>query len=607
MAKRKTFTDNLPVFKKLLHQVGPYLAQHKGLIGLAFVSLIAQTLFRLLEPWPMKFILDAVIEPDNVFDQTLAPLANLSLHQYFALIAMVFVVIAACRAFFTYLMTVSMALVGNHVITGLRGKLFDHLQSLSTVYHQTQRSGDLVVRIISDMGVMKEVAVTAVIPLLGNLLVFIGVLAVMLWLNWSLALIAISPLPLVWLVTLRKSRSIHLVAKKNRKREGAMASTASESINAIKSVQALTLQQRFSASFQAANSKSLKEGVKGKRLAASLQRSVEILIALSTALVLSVGAMEVIKNQLTPGELLVFVYYLRRVFRPIRDVSKYTARLSKAAAASERVMEVLNQKQTIVDHPDSTVAPTLDGGIEFRDINFSYLNDQCSQLQQLNIKITARSKVAIVGPSGSGKSTLIGLLLRLHEANSGMVLIDGKDVCGYTLDSVRKQISVVLQDTTLFATSIYNNITIGCDEPVEIEAVRHAAQLAGIDEYIVSLPQGYDTEVGERGVTLSMGQRQRIAIARAALKHAPILILDEPTTGLDPATEQAVMCALNELAELSTTLLVTHRSDMLPDCDHIVFLKQGEVVAQGTHEQLCQMNDEYAMQFARERLSRKVQ
>ncbi|MCG9579331.1 ABC transporter ATP-binding protein/permease [Vibrio tubiashii] len=596
MARPKGLKQSLPGLLRFYDYVRPYIKQRKWLIVGAFACLFGQTLMRLIEPWPLKYIIDRLASPEFNASQDLQILATLPLSTYFAILATILVIIILSRAILTYATTVLMALAGNHIIISLRSKVFNHIQGLSTIYHQQQRSGDLVVRIISDMGLMKEIAITAAVPLLGNSLIFICIIGVMFWLNWQLALVSLCTLPLLWFVTLSKSKKIHKVARKNRQREGVMAATASESIHSIKSVQALTLEDRFSNIFSAANSKSLKEGVQGKRLAASLQRNVEILMAISTALVLWYGANLVINDQLSLGELLVFTYYLRRVFRPIRDFTKYTARLAKASAAGERVLDILEHQKDIENLPSAVEAPLFDGRIQFRSIEFSYLDDDITNLKNITVEIPKGKKTAIVGPSGSGKSTLIALLLRLHDPQRGGVYIDNVDIRDYTFESVRQQISVVMQETALFATSILNNITIGQGE-VQLERVYEAAKQAEIHDFIMSLPNGYDTLVGERGVTLSAGQRQRIAIARAALRQAPILILDEPTTGLDPATESQVSSALMRLAENCTALIITHRRELAEQCDFVVCMHKGKVVEQGTKTDLTDKGGVFLRHF----------
>jgi ATP-binding cassette subfamily B protein len=277
-------------------------------------------------------------------------------------------------------------------------------------------------------------------------------------------------------------------------------------------------------------------------------------------------------HALSPGELLVFIYYLKRAFRPMRNFAKYTARLAKASAAGERVLELFDETPDIRDSEHAIKAPDLDGDIEFRNVSFSYDTDH-SILNGIDLHIPAGQYVHIVGSSGNGKSTLASLLPRLYDPGNGAIFIDGRDIREYILASLRSQISVVLQYTLLFASSIRENI----------EA---AARLANAHEFISLLPDGYDTIVGERGSTLSNGQRQRIAIARAAVRQTPILILDEPTVGLDPENEILVSDALERLASGRTTLHITHRLDSLSSDDYIICIQNGEIVEKGTKADL---------------------
>ncbi|WP_052237897.1 ABC transporter ATP-binding protein [Vibrio sinaloensis] len=577
MARPKGIKQSLPGLIKFAQYTQPYIREKRGLIFLAFACLFAQAALRMVEPWPLKFIIDRLVISNPSSKEHFQPLAALNPIEYIAWFAVILVVITMLRAIVTYIATISMAVAGNHIIIRLREKLFTHLQGLSVLYHQKQRSGDLIVRLIGDMGMIKEVSVTAIVPLLSSGLIFVLILSVMLWLNWQLALIALIPLPILWLVTLSKSKRIHSVAKKNRQREGDMAATAAESIGAIKSVQALKIENRFGDSFRQANSKSLKEGVKGKKLVASLQRTVEILVALSTALVLTFGSLEVLAGRLTPGGLIVFVYYLRRVFRPIRDFTKYTARLAKASAAGERVLKVLDEEHAIKESKNATPAPNFIGHIQFSNLSFTYPGKQCPAIHNVNLTVPSQQRLAIIGASGSGKSTLISLLLRLHDPSFGKVKVDNQDIRQFTLESYREQFSVVMQETALFSASIGENIAIA-DPNATPERIIAAAKLAKIDDFVQSLPEGYDTHVSERGVTLSAGQRQRIAIARAALKNSPILILDEPTTGLDPETESSVSDALLELSKGKTTLWITHRHQCAELCDAQVEIKNGQVI-----------------------------
>ncbi len=597
MARPKGLKQSVPGLIRFFSYILPFIKSNKWLIIGAFISLFAQTFLRLLEPWPMKFIIDKLVEPNRESGNHLQLLSTLDNAGYFATLAGVLVLITMLRALMTYLTTICMALAGNHIITSLRERLFSHLQALSPVFHQQQKSGDLVIRTISDIGLIKEVAITAAVPLIGNTLIFVSIMFVMLWLNWQLALLSLSTIPLLWFITKKKSQQIRTVARKNRKREGVMAATAAESINSIKSVQALTLEDRFSTIFSNANNKSLKEGVKSKRLIAGLQRSVDILIALSTAMVLWYGALQVLDGLLSTGELLVFVYYLRRLFRPIRDFTKYSARLAKASAAGERVLDILERERDVKERKDATTAPHFTGAIQFKEVTFSYLSDEERALTEINLEIAPGQKVAIVGPSGSGKSTIIAMLLRLHDPQQGAIYIDGCDIRQYTLISLRQQVSIVMQDTALFATTISNNITIGLHEISESQVIE-AAKIADIHNFISSLPMGYETEVGERGLTLSVGQRQRIAIARAAIRESSLLVLDEATTGLDPLTEQSVNQSLAKLSSQRTTLIITHRKEVAQQCDCILFVREGQIIEQGTHDELMHIRGDYFQQFS---------
>jgi ATP-binding cassette subfamily B protein len=502
------------------------------------------------------------------------------------------VAIAGLRAVAAYCNTVGFALVGNRVVTEVRHQLYCHLQGLSLSFHTKARSGDLTLRLISDVGIIQEVAVTAVLPLFGNVLILLGMVGVMFWLHWQLTLLAMVTLPLFWLATVRLTRRIQEVSRQQRRREGNMASTAAETIGAIKLVQALSLEKTFAQVFSHQNKKNLKEGVKAKRLSASLERLVDVLIAMATALVLWYGARLVLHQVLTPGDLLIFLAYLKNAFKPLQDFAKYTGRLAKASAAGDRVLDVLNQVPEICNLPDAIPAPGFKGAVRFEGVSFAYELGQCI-LQNINFEVHPGQHVALVGVSGSGKSTLASLLLRLYDPVQGKILIDGCNIRDYTLESLRAQISVVLQDSILFAASVRDNIAYSAPFATltEIEA---AAQLANAHEFIKALPQGYDTILGERGVTLSGGQRQRIAIARAAIRKAPILILDEPTTGLDKQNAQDVIEALERLTQGRTTFLITHDLQVTVHADLILYLDSGRIRERGTHAQLMGINGWYA-------------
>jgi len=314
---------------------------------------------------------------------------------------------------------------------------------------------------------------------------------------------------------------IQTVARRQRKREGAMAASAAEAISAIQVVQALSLQGLLEKSFAKDNQKSLKESAEAQKLRAGQERLVELLVAIAIAIVLWRGVQLTLSGMVSPGDLLVFVTYLKVAFKPMRQLAKYTGQIAKATASGERIIELMNQVPEVQDSRGAKEAPPLQGAVRFENLTFAYQRDreQCS-LQNLNFNVEPGQHIAIVGPSGSGKSTLVSLVLRLYDPLEGNILIDGHDIREYTIASLRRQISIVLQDTILFGSSIRDNIAYGNSEATESEMIA-AAKLANAHDFITQLPQGYDTIVSERGTTLSGGQRQRIAIARAAIRKAP--------------------------------------------------------------------------------------
>ncbi len=607
MARPKTMRTALPGILHFVRYFAPAIKEHKGTIGVAMIALFLQTLFSLLEPWPLKFVIDLITDSQQGRTQGLLPafIMELSTTEFLTLLAIALIIFASLRALFTYISTIAFALVGHQVLMRVREQLFKHMQRLSLSYHSEARSGDLVMRLLSDIGMIREVTVTAILPLLGNFLVLAGMLGVMFWLNWQLTLVVVTIMPALFFLTLFKSRKIQQVSRKNRQREGAMAATASETIGAIQTVQSLSLEAAFSSHFSAQNKKSVKEGVKAKRLAASLERLVDVQVAIALALVLWFGAQHVLEGTLSPGELLIFVFYLKRVFRPLRDFAKYTSRLAKASASGERVLEVLQQEPDIKDQPGASAAPPFRGDVCFQDVHFGYI-DAHPVLKGIDLDIPAGETLAIVGASGSGKTTLSNLLLRLYDPQQGRVLIDGQDVRGLTLASLREQMSVVLQDGLLFSGTILENIVISRPNATQ-KAVEKAARIANAHAFIEQLPQGYQTPVGERGVTLSQGQRQRIAIARAALQDTPILILDEPTTGLDKDNEHKVSLALKRLARGRTTLYITHRLDAALQADRVALFAQGRILACTTPHKLMETNQSFMELFQLQQNGRETQ
>jgi ATP-binding cassette, subfamily B, bacterial len=580
----------LASWRRLAVHLRQPLRRERTTLVVASVALLAEVGLRALEPWPLKLIFDHLLPATPSAARAWSPALPLPQLALAAAIALLLVV--ALRAVSGYVQTVALALSANRVLTALRGSLYRRLQLLPLSFHTKARAGDLTIRLTNDVGMLQDVAVTAALPLLADAFMLVGMLGVMFWLQPSLTALALLPLPLFLWRWRRTHRDIRDVSRIQRKREGAMAATVAESFSAIKTIQALALEDVLSKAFTRQNARSADQGVRAKRLAAGLERSVDILIAISTGVLLWQGTLRVMRGTMTAGELVIFVSYLKAAFKPLQSFAKYTSRLGKASAAAERVLEVLDQPGERADRPDAIEAPAFRGDIEFRNVSFGY-GDGREILTDASFRVPAGHLVAIVGASGAGKSTIASLLIRLYEQQRGSVLVDGIDVRAVTLASLRAQVGIVLQDTVLFAGTVRDNLTLGAGT-VSDEMIDMALRVASADDFVRAMPQGLDTPIGERGVTLSNGQRQRLAIARAVLRATPMLILDEPTAGLDDENERVVSEAILRLTNGRTTLLITHALHLAARADTVLVVGNGGILEQGSPAELLRAGGAFA-------------
>jgi ATP-binding cassette subfamily B protein len=590
--------QKLPGLRRIFAHLWPYVRRHRLLLAGSLATLVLQAVFQSLEPWPLKYVFDALAHSKRPGRMPQIPgLHDLPPDRLIGLAVLAILTLAGLRVLADYASSIGFAVLGNRVLTRVRGELYRHLQRLPLSFHTRSRSGELVLRVIADVNQFKGVVIDAALPLAARVLILVLMVGVMFWLNWKLTLVVLAILPLFGLLTLRLSQRVQQTARAQRKRDGAMAATATETMGAIQVVQALSLEEHFAEQFSRQNKQSQKQDIKALRLSAALSRSVGFLTAACAAAVVGYGGWLVLHDELTPGELLIFLAYMRSALKPVQDFAKLSGRLAKATAAGERALELLERTPEIRDLPGAVAAPPFRGAVRFEKVDFAYQPGR-PVLEGVNFAVAPGQRVAVVGPSGMGKSTLVSLLMRLYDPSAGRVLIDDRDVREYTLPSLRAQISIVLQDTILFAASVRDNIALAAPGSSP-EAVEAAARLASAHEFILALPQGYDTVLGERGVTLSGGQRQRLAIARAALRQAPLLILDEPTTGLDEDNERAVLEALERLSRGRTTFVVAHDLRLAACANLILYLEKGRVVECGAHAELLEGDGRYATLYRR--------
>lgn len=557
----------------------PHLKGH-GLVATGgVIALLFDVVFRILEPWPMKFVIDGLSRSLGA-SHINGPAASWTL---LLGAAGATVGIAALRALANYLSTVAFALTGSRIATSLRERAFRHVSRLSKRFHSSGRSGDLVQRLVADVGRLQEVAVTAGLPLLANIITLFAMLVVMLWLDWFLALVVVVT-GAIFVVSSRESTDkITTASRKTRKSEGEIANIAQETIGAIQLVQAYGLEDKIAERFSGSSKKTLKDGVQSKRLAAGLERRTDVLIGVAAAVVLLFAGWEVMNHKMTPGDIIIFSTYLKAAMRPLRQMAKHTGRISRAAASGERVANILDIEPEVQTVSRPQMLRRIDGAIQFSHVTVRF-NDKYHALRDVNVSIEPGQRVAFVGHSGSGKSTLSSLVPRLIDPCEGSISIDGVDIRNMDVEHLRSSITLIQQEAVLFTGDVMNNIRAGRLDATAVEVIE-AAKLARAHDFIMAMPNGYRSSVGERGGTLSGGQRQRLSIARGILRNASIIILDEVTTGLDEANAEAVLEALDELTKGKTTIVVTHDTKTAEECDWVVWLEAGQVLWQGPSEQ----------------------
>jgi ABC-type multidrug transport system fused ATPase/permease subunit len=558
----------------------------------AAATLVAGSAFDLLKPWPLKFVFDYLLKDQPVLPDWLVPPVGDTRTWSLAGICLVILAVWSLSSLASFLREYLLSRLGEEVAFELRVTVFGHIQRLSLAFHDSRRLGDMMMRVTGDTNSVRELVTGSLLQTGTAVCTVAGMLAIMLCMDWQLAMVGLVTVPILCPVVWRFRKQMEEASKTKRQREVEVSSVTQETMSSLRLVKAFGREEHQQQQFKRESSASVEAGLEAARLEAKYTWAVDVIGSLGTCAVVWWGVHRVFAGSLTPGDLYVFVSYIRNLYGPLRDLAKQSIKIAKGKVGLARVLEVLEMEAGVQDSPRARVAPRFRGQIEFRDVSFAYVPGQ-TVLEEISFTAEPGQCVALVGYSGAGKSTIMSLIPRLYDPTAGQILIDGQDLRSFKLDSLREQIGVVLQESLLFQTSVLENVLYGRPDasPREVE---HACRAAGVDQFVERLPDGYRTVVGQRGATLSGGERQRVAIARTMIRGTPILLLDEPTTGLDVRNELLVINALERLMEGKTTLLISHKLTLIDRADKVLVVDAGRIVESGRPAELRAAGGFYA-------------
>jgi len=565
------------MFWRLLSLMRPYTVP----IVIGFICLLLATPAQMFPPLVWKYVVDEVIMNRKVDHLLPAMLVMLAVH-------LVGMGLSAAR---TYLLGVA----GQRFVADLRNRLHDKLMRQSVRYHHDRKSGDLMSRVIGDVDTLQEVVINGVDNILGNALSLIWVAGIIVWLNWKVGTLTLLPLVvvavMVWFFNLRVKGLYRAI----RDRLGDLSAKLQENLLGMLIIKAFAREAYEQERFHQVNADYTTTSLKGVKVRSMYFPGVMTVGFLSNIAMIGAGAYFVLRGEFTIGGLVAYRGYWWQLVAPVFSLAQVNEMIQRAIAAASRVFEVLDAPEEVTDAPDAIVLDTVQGHIRFDRVNFAYTAER-PILQDVSFQVLPGQRIGIVGPSGTGKTTILNLILRLYDPQEGVIYLDGTPLRQLQQQAFRRHIALVTQEPFLFNDTVRQNILFGRLDASD-EEIETAARLANAHEFIMDLPQGYDTLVGERGVKLSGGQKQRICIARAFLANPRVLLLDEATASVEPESEALIQAALERLMQDRTTIIVTHRLSLVRDCDRILVIDEGRVMESGRHEQLVQKNGWYARMY----------
>jgi len=580
----------MSIYRRILRYYRPFWPQTA--VGL-LLSLVGIGL-NLLKPWPFKIIVDEILPNPRLALISHPKFSSVSI--LVLAICLALVVIQFLLGVINWITNYLFVKIGLQALLNLRTDLYAYLQSLSLKYHDARRSSDSSFRVAYDSQSIQTIYNKGFTNIFGSVITLVGTFVIMLRMDWQLALLSLAVVPLLFGAIYFFAHRIRSQSTSLQEQDSAMLAQAQEGLGAIRMVHAFGREDFEVSQFHQRAHESLQANLRLTLTQGNSALVIGTLIAAGTAAMYYIGTMQVLAGTLTLGSLLVFIAYLVMLYQPLESLTYTAWAMEGATAGAKRCFEVLDREDDVKDSPNAIAITETKGAIALRNVTFAYAQDR-HVLHDIDLQIPSNQIIALVGGTGAGKSTLLSLVPRFYDPTSGVVTLDGRDLRSITKKSLRANIAIVLQDTLLFSTTVRENIAYGRPGATDEEIV-DAAKRAQADEFIRQLPDGYESSVGERGGHLSVGQRQRIGIARAFLKDAPILLLDEPTSALDPTTEAAIMETIKELMRGRTTLIATHRLATIHRVDQIVVLERGRVVEQGRGEELVAAGGVYAKLYA---------